>query len=348
MVEKFREYLKKSFSNSPKAKITLGLIICACCLATVLVTMRKTVKIDVDGNIETYVTYKGTVEDVLSEKGIEIIEKDKVQPSLESKISKNETISVKKAVQVKVVIAGEEREILTAEDTIGDMLLAEADNFNSQGLSYKDEDIVTPTKDTAIMKNMNVEVVNVEEEEVKDMEDIPFETEQTVDYNKANTYREVTKTGVVGKKEITYKVVKHNNEVIDKIRLSETPVVEPQTECVTVGGAIEKTSRSGEKYLSKKTLYMEATAYSGGGLTATGKAVTHNPSGISTIAVDPRVIPLGSLVEVSGYGLAVASDTGGLIKGNIIDVYFNSASECSSWGRKYNVEVNIRAYPGEW
>ncbi|MBE6050044.1 MAG: DUF348 domain-containing protein [Clostridium sp.] len=348
MVEKFREYLKKSFSNSPKAKITLGLIICACCLATVLVTMRKTIIIDVDGNKETFVTYKGTVEDALKDKNIEIVEKDKVQPSLESKIAKNDTISIKKAVQVKVIIAGEEREVLTAEDTIGDMLLAEADNFKGEGLSYKDDDIISPAKETAITKDMNVEVVNVQEEEVKDMEDIPFETEQTVDYNKVNTFREVTKTGVVGKKEITYKVVKHNDEVIDKIRLAETPVVEPQTECVTVGGAVEKTSRSGEKYLSKKTLYMEATAYSGGGLTATGKSVSYNPGGISTIAVDPRVIPLGSLVEVSGYGLAVASDTGGLIKGNIIDVYFNSASECSSWGRKYNVEVNIRSYPGEW
>ncbi|MBD7910926.1 MULTISPECIES: G5 and 3D domain-containing protein [Clostridium] len=348
MVEKFREYLKRSFSNGPKAKIMLGLIICIACIVTILVSMRKTVNISIDGKDETIITYKGTVKDVLQERGYEIVEKDKVQPSLESNITNDETISIKKAVPVKVVIAGEERNILTAENTIEDMLLAEADNLAEDGIYYKDTDIVSPSKDTEIAPDMDIQVVNVKEEEVQDMEDIPFDTEQTIDYNKINTYREVTKAGETGKKAVTYKVVKHNDEVIAKLRVSETPVKDPQTEHVTVGGAIQKTSRSGETYLSKKTLYMEATAYSGGGRTATGRTVTYNPDGISTIAVDPRVIPLGSLVEVSGYGLAIASDTGGVIKGDIIDVYFDSNGECTSWGRKYNVEVNIKAYPGEW
>lgn len=348
MVEKFREYLKRSFSNSPKAKIMMGLIICIVSITTILVSMRKTVNVIIDGKKETFVTYKGTVKDVLDEKGCEIVEKDKVQPSIEANITNDETISVKKAVPVKVVIAGEEREILTAEDTVEDMLSAESDNLKAQGIDYKSEDIVDPDKDAQIKSDMNVKIVNVQEEEVQNMEDIPFETEQIVDYNKVNTYREVTKSGATGKKAVKYKVVKHDNEVIAKEKISETPVSEPQAEQITVGGAVEKINRSGQTYLSKKTLYLQATAYCGGGLTATGKTVVHDSNGISTIAVDPRVIPLGSLVEVSGYGLAVASDTGGAIKGNIIDVYLDSESECESWGRKYNVEVNIKAYPGEW
>lgn len=97
----------------------------------------------------------------------------------------------------------------------------------------------------------------------------------------------------------------------------------------------------------KATYQMESTAYTGGGLTATGLKPVHNPNGISTVAVDPNVIPLGSKVYVSGYGVAIASDTGGVIKGNIVDVYFNSLSECISWGRR-QVEVTLLAYPGEW
>lgn len=348
MVEKFKKYLIKSFSNGPKAKIILGVIAALCCIAVGVISMRKTVKVNLDGIEKTFVTYKGTVGDALQQQGIEVSKKDKVHPSLEAEISKDDTISVKKAVQVKVVISGEERIISTAEDTIGDMLLAEADNFKEEGIEYKDSDIVKPHKDTAITSDMDIQVVNVQEEEVQEVEEIPFETEQTIDYNKVNTYREIVQQGSVGKKEVAYKVIKHDNEIISKEKVSETPVCEPLTQKVIVGGAVQKTSRSGEAYLSKKTLYLQATAYSGGGLTATGKAVTYNPNGISTIAVDPRVIPLGSLVEVSGYGLAVASDTGGAIKGNIIDVYFNSEAECTRWGRKHNVEVNIRAYPGEW
>ena len=53
----------------------------------------------------------------------------------------------------------------------------------------------------------------------------------------------------------------------------------------------------------------------------------YNPGGLSTVAVDPRVIPLGSKVWVKGYGYAIAADTGGAIKGNIIDVYVNSEAE---------------------
>ena len=97
----------------------------------------------------------------------------------------------------------------------------------------------------------------------------------------------------------------------------------------------------------KKTLSMEATAYSGGTLTAMGLKHVRDPGGISTIAVDPSVIPLGSKVYIPGYGYAIASDTGGVIKGNIIDLYMNSHDECISWGRR-QVTLHIVAYPGEW
>ena len=97
----------------------------------------------------------------------------------------------------------------------------------------------------------------------------------------------------------------------------------------------------------KQVLHVEATAYSGGTITAMGLKPVRNPSGISTIAVDPRVIPLGSKVFIPGYGYAIASDTGGAIKGNIIDLYLNSAQECTNWGRR-NITIYVVAYPGQW
>lgn len=99
------------------------------------------------------------------------------------------------------------------------------------------------------------------------------------------------------------------------------------------------------KYI--KTLSVEATAYTGGTLTAMGLKPVRDPGGISTIAVDPSVIPLGSKVYIPGYGYAIASDTGGVIKGNIIDLYMNSHDDCTSWGRR-QVTLHIVAYPGEW
>ncbi|KAF1298830.1 peptidase M23 [Enterococcus sp. JM4C] len=92
-----------------------------------------------------------------------------------------------------------------------------------------------------------------------------------------------------------------------------------------------------------KTLYVESTAYSyteagASFYTATGIDLRKNPM---VIAVDPNVIPLGSIVEVQGYGIAVAGDTGGAIKGNIVDVHFPTRDQCLIWGRRYNVKVTI-------
>lgn len=70
--------------------------------------------------------------------------------------------------------------------------------------------------------------------------------------------------------------------------------------------------------------------------TATGIDLRTNPQ---VIAVDPSVIPLGSIVEVPGYGVAVAGDTGGDIKGNRIDLHFKTVDECKNWGRR---SVTIR------
>ncbi|AGK98397.1 3D domain-containing protein [Clostridium pasteurianum] len=89
-----------------------------------------------------------------------------------------------------------------------------------------------------------------------------------------------------------------------------------------------------------KVLDMEATAYSDDGFTASGYRTSRNPNGYSTIAVDPRVIPLGSKVYVEGYGYAIACDTGGAIQGNIIDLFLPSNDEANNWGRR-SVKVYI-------
>ena len=85
---------------------------------------------------------------------------------------------------------------------------------------------------------------------------------------------------------------------------------------------------------------IESTAYSIDGFTASGSRTIRDPNGYSTIAVDPRVIPMGSKVYIEGYGYAIAADTGSAIKGNIIDVFFNTEAEALNWGRR-NVTIRI-------
>lgn len=93
-----------------------------------------------------------------------------------------------------------------------------------------------------------------------------------------------------------------------------------------------------------KEISMTATAYTAycegcSGTTSTGIDLRSNPNQ-KVIAVDPKVIPLGSRVWVEGYGEAIAGDVGGAIKGNIIDVFLQDKQEALNWGRK-TVTVKI-------
>lgn len=78
-----------------------------------------------------------------------------------------------------------------------------------------------------------------------------------------------------------------------------------------------------------RSLTVVATAYALPGHTATG-----SPVGWGAVAVDPSVIPLGSRLNVPGYGLGVAADTGGAIRGARIDLWFPSVAQAHAWGSR--------------
>ena len=72
-----------------------------------------------------------------------------------------------------------------------------------------------------------------------------------------------------------------------------------------------------------------ATGYAMSGTTATGA-----PTGWGVVAVDPSVIPLGTRMEIPGYGSGVAADTGGAIQGATIDLWFPTVAQARLWGRR--------------
>lgn len=83
----------------------------------------------------------------------------------------------------------------------------------------------------------------------------------------------------------------------------------------------------------KLTFYCPCSSCSGGwgSSTSSGAKATEG----RTIAVDPRVIPIGSRIFIEGFGDFIAEDVGGAIKGNRIDVFVNSHSRCYQLGIKY-------------
>lgn len=71
------------------------------------------------------------------------------------------------------------------------------------------------------------------------------------------------------------------------------------------------------------------------GITATGTKTTAD----RTIAVDPKIIPLGSKILIDGK-IYVAEDVGGSIRGNRIDIYFPTHQAALNYGRQYK-DVNL-------
>ncbi|RHB51222.1 murein transglycosylase [Exiguobacterium sp. AM39-5BH] len=100
-------------------------------------------------------------------------------------------------------------------------------------------------------------------------------------------------------------------------------------------------STTGRSIQAESTAYTNDAAdngsYGGRVLTATGHDVTDSIfyKGMRIIAVDPSIIPLGTVVHIDGIGQAIALDTGGRIQGNIVDLLVDTNNEAMNWGRRH-------------
>jgi 3D (Asp-Asp-Asp) domain-containing protein len=91
----------------------------------------------------------------------------------------------------------------------------------------------------------------------------------------------------------------------------------------------DSTLRAADSVLRMVATAYTASCYGCSGITALGYHAGHG-----IVAVDPRVIPLGTHLFIPGYGAAIAGDTGGAIKGSRIDLGFNSFSDAIQFGRR--------------
>ena len=135
----------------------------------------------------------------------------------------------------------------------------------------------------------------------------------------------VLKEGKNGKDKVTYEITYIDGKEAKKKELSRKTLEKPVNKVVANGTQIEYNGK-----LYSRKLVVKAYSYTGGGTTAMGTRAR-----VGEIAVDPSVIPLGTNVYIEGVGARRAEDTGGNIKGNTIDIYMNTLSECRQWGVRY-------------
>lgn len=126
-----------------------------------------------------------------------------------------------------------------------------------------------------------------------------------------------------------------------QVRSAEARTLAISTSVAPVASAVvvdvtAPTATSAPIATSGRTITVSTTGYALRGRTATGI-----PTAPGVVAVDPSVIPLGTRMTIPGYGEAIAADTGGAVRGNVIDLWFPSLAQAMQWGRR-TVTITLR------
>lgn len=232
------------------------------------------------------------------------------------------SVSIK---DITVTVNGQTAEYKTIRNSVSDML-------RGWDVALGDNDVVAPGINEELKDGLdvNIKLYDVKTEIVSEETDFKTKKEYTSDLYDGES--KVTTKGVKGEDKVTYKIVYLGGKEQSREEIKRVTIKKPKAEVVAVGTAI---AYNGEKYSRKLTVV--ATGYTHtGNRTATG---TYPKRG--TMAVDRSVITMGSYGYVPGYGQVHAEDTGGAIKGNRIDLFFESRGEAVAWGRR-TVDLYIK------
>ncbi|MEH7076189.1 ubiquitin-like domain-containing protein [Neobacillus drentensis] len=297
----------------------------------------KRVHIVKDNEKKTIWTTADSVAGLLKEQNIVLSKHDSISPRPQAAIQDKMNIGIKKAFHLTYVDGGKKQQIWATSATVADFL-------SQQGIELNELDRVEPSLTETIAKNGVVNVIRVEKVTDVVEEPVQFAVVTKKDDRLEKGKEKILSKGKKGLVSKQYEVLLENGKEVSRKLLSEQKIAEKQDKVVAVGTKDLSLQVSRGANEQGKEFYVTATAYTAycngcSGRTATGLNLRANPN-MKVIAVDPRVIPLGSKVYVEGYGYAVAADTGGAIKGYIIDLFMPSNKDCYRWGRK-KVKIKI-------
>ncbi|MED1830650.1 cell wall-binding protein EntB [Bacillus thuringiensis] len=258
--------------------------------------------------------------------------------------------SVKEKKEVKTQKVAKAKETTKAQEIVKPKEEAKVSEKVKVKEEPKVQEIVKPKEEAKVKEEVKVkeepkaqEIVKPKEE-AKVKEEVKVKEEPKAQEIVKHKEEAKVKEEVKVKEELkAQEIVKHKEEAKAKEEEKAREIAKAKEE--------EKAREIAKNNIesAKRELTVVATAYTAdpsengtyGGrvLTAMGHDLTANPN-MRIIAVDPKVIPLGSKVWVEGYGEAIAGDTGSAIKGNRIDVLMGSKSKAMNWGRQ-TVKVKI-------
>lgn len=316
---------------------------------------NKQISLVVDGNVQSVETREDSVANLLDEQAIYLHPKDSLSRPLGSLLADGDRVVIVRAVPVKVSVDGQTKTTFTTKKKVKDVL-------DELGVTLNQDDKVTPALDSELGTDTGIKIVRVSKHLVQTEEAVPFSVVKTSDKKLLKGTTKVVQPGskgmVIHNIEKTYEdgvfVTKRwlGKEVSKKAQPKVVAVgtkeptavlsasISRSANTVNIGG---NATKNGVSFKYKKMLKnVTLTAYSSeqegiGTRTASGTRVTEG----RTIAVDKSVVPLGWWVYIEGIGFRKAEDTGGAIKGNKMDVYYDSLKTAKNFGRKKGRTVYV-------
>ncbi|OSX54187.1 G5 and 3D domain-containing protein [Anoxybacillus ayderensis] len=317
-------------SPSPQTKIVDHL--------TVKWEVSKPIVLVVDGVEKRLRTTAKTVKDVLHIQQIQLRDYDEISPNVDEKVKDNMKIVISKAFPITLNDGGKQQQVWSTSTTVADFLA-------KQHITLRELDRVQPKLNDMIQPNTKINIVRVEKVTDVVEEPVNYTVVEKKDARLEKGKQKVISEGEKGLVAKQYEVILENGKEVSRKLIKTETIKQSKNRIVAIGTKqaprILASRGSGEVAEELYVIATAYTAYCGGcsGTTATGVNLRSNPNA-KVIAVDPRVIPLGTKVYVEGYGYAVAADTGANVRGYKIDVFFPDKSTAYRWGTK-RVKIKI-------
>lgn len=272
--------------------------------------------------------------------GFTLYPEDLLSPAPDQPLTQGMHATIRRSTPFRVSADGRTVEARTQATTVADAL-------REQAVTLNPGDRVQPSLDAPLKPNTAIHVVRVNQRSFVEEESIPFRTHYVADADLDIGIQRTIVTGATGLLKREYQLQIEDGREVQRRLVSQGVEREPVHAEIRYGTrvvtqAVPTTEGSLEYW---RTFRVWATWYSpasagkprsspGYGITATGLRARRG-----VIAVDPTVIPLGTRVYIPGYGVAVAGDTGGGVKGNVIDLAYGD-DEVQDWVSRY-VEIYL-------
>jgi uncharacterized protein YabE (DUF348 family) len=286
------------------------------------VTRALPLIINDNGTTSTLYTTENTLGTALTRAGLQLYVGDSVSPDLTSPVTTGAAVFIRRSRPASITVDGKTIRTRTRAETVTDLLAEE-------GVKLEGKDYAAPAPTSPVVDYVNVSVTRVREEFITETEQLAFQTKWLPNGELELDQRLVAQTGQKGEKHRLFKSVYENGQLISTGLEREWIEKPPQDHIINYGTLVQVRDLplpDGSTLQYWRKVRMLATAYSAA---TSGKTRDHPEygrtrlgleAGRGIVAVDPRVISLGTKVFVPGYGEALAGDTGGRIKGKRIDL----------------------------